>query len=81
MSVGMASLVSYGTDSDSDNEAETNTKTDPDAIAHLLPLSSGKNTSLSVLNSAPEVAVKVRQILCISISLLAEISSYLLSTS
>ncbi|KAG5846500.1 hypothetical protein ANANG_G00115630 [Anguilla anguilla] len=61
MSVGVASLVSYGTDSDSDNDAETNIKpekTDPDAIAHLLPLSSGKKTSLTVLNSAPEVAVK-----------------------
>ncbi|KAJ8275237.1 hypothetical protein COCON_G00098620 [Conger conger] len=61
MSAGVASLVSYGTDSDSDNDAEANIKpmmTDPDAIAHLLPLNSGKKTSLALLNSAPEVAVK-----------------------
>ncbi|KAJ8355685.1 hypothetical protein SKAU_G00184790 [Synaphobranchus kaupii] len=61
MSASVASLVSYGTDSDSDNDAEANIKpekTDPDEIAHLLPLNSDKMTSLAVLNSAPEVAVK-----------------------
>uniref|UniRef100_A0AAY5F5Y1 Pre-mRNA-processing factor 17 n=1 Tax=Electrophorus electricus TaxID=8005 RepID=A0AAY5F5Y1_ELEEL len=31
---------------------------DPDAISHLQPLKSVRKTSLSVLNSAPEVAVK-----------------------
>uniref|UniRef100_A0A8C7HAN7 Cell division cycle 40 n=1 Tax=Oncorhynchus kisutch TaxID=8019 RepID=A0A8C7HAN7_ONCKI len=37
-------------------------KVDPDALAHLQPLKSGKTRSLSVLNSAPEVALKVREI-------------------
>nr|XP_023692683.1 pre-mRNA-processing factor 17 [Paramormyrops kingsleyae] len=61
MSAVVGSLVSYETDSDSDNETQSNTspeKLDPDAIAHLLPLKCGKNTSLALLNAAPEVAVK-----------------------
>lgn len=65
MSAAKASLVSYGSDSDSENESESNTNAekaepvDPDATAHLKPLQSGQATSLAVLNSAPEVAVKV----------------------
>lgn len=62
MAALVGSLVAYGSDSDSENEPESNTNTekvDPDVVAHLQPLQSGKPTSL-VLNSAPEVAVKVR---------------------
>lgn len=62
MSAAIASLASYGSDSDSENESESNTspeKVDPDATAHLKPLQSGPTMSLAVLNSAPEVAVKV----------------------
>ncbi len=65
MSAAIASLVSYGSDSDSENESESNTSTekvdlvDPDATAHLKPLKGGHTMSLAVLNSAPEVAVKV----------------------
>lgn len=61
MAALVGSLVAYGSDSDSENEPESHTNTekvDPDALAHLQPLKSGKATSL-VLNSAPEVAVKV----------------------
>ncbi|KAG7331676.1 hypothetical protein KOW79_005645 [Hemibagrus wyckioides] len=60
MAALVGSLVAYGSDSDSENEPESNTNTekvDPDAVAHLQPLQSGKPTNL-VLNSAPEVAVK-----------------------
>lgn len=63
MSAAIASLVSYGSDSDSENESESNTSAekadpvDPDATAHLKPC---HTTTLAVLNSAPEVAVKVR---------------------
>uniref|UniRef100_A0A673IJK0 Pre-mRNA-processing factor 17-like n=1 Tax=Sinocyclocheilus rhinocerous TaxID=307959 RepID=A0A673IJK0_9TELE len=56
-----AFLVSYGSDSDSENESKSGTspqKVDPDALAHLQPLKSGSVTSVAVLNSAPEVAVK-----------------------
>lgn len=65
MSAAIASLVSYGSDSDSENESESNTsaekvaQVDSDATAHLKPLESASTMSLSVLNSAPEVAVKV----------------------
>ena len=65
MSAAIASLVSYGSDSDSENESESYTgvakvePVDPDAMAHLKPLKSGPTMSLAVLNSAPEVAVKV----------------------
>lgn len=65
MSAAIASLVSYGSDSDSENESESNTsveKVNPvesDATAHLKPLQSESSMSLAVLNSAPEVAVKV----------------------
>lgn len=65
MSAAVSSLVSYGSDSDSENESESNTiaekvdPMDPDATAHLKPLQSGEKLSLSLLNSAPEVAVKV----------------------
>lgn len=65
MSAAIASLVQYGSDSDSENESESNTgvkKVDavsPDATAHLKPLQSGPTMSLALLNSAPEVAVKV----------------------
>lgn len=58
----MGSLVSYDSNSDSDNETESTPapqKIDPDAFAHMQPLKSRKTTSLVVLNSAPEVAVKV----------------------
>lgn len=58
----VGSLVSYGSDSDSENESESASvpqKVDPDAVTHLQPLKSGGNTTLAVLNSAPEVAVKV----------------------
>ncbi|XP_029503035.1 pre-mRNA-processing factor 17-like [Oncorhynchus nerka] len=61
MAATVESLVSYGTDSDSDNETKSNAspeKVDPDALAHLQPLKSGKTMSLALLNSAPEVAVK-----------------------
>lgn len=57
----MGSLVSYGSDSDSENESESGSvpqKVDPDAVTHLQPLKSGGITTLAVLNSAPEVAVK-----------------------
>lgn len=65
MSAAIASLVSYGSDSDSENEAESKATPEkvetasPDATAHLRPLKSGPTMSLAVLNSAPEVAVKV----------------------
>lgn len=62
MSAAIASLVSYGSDSDSENESESRTgveNVDPDATAHLKPLQCGNTMSLAVLNSAPEVAVKV----------------------
>lgn len=65
MSAAIASLVSYGSDSDSENESESNTSAqkvepvDPDATAHLKPLQPGQAMSLAILNSAPEVAVKV----------------------
>lgn len=65
MSAAIASLVSYGSDSDSENESESNTSADRvepvdlDATVHLKPLQSGGTMSLAVLNSAPEVAVKV----------------------
>ncbi|XP_026111502.1 pre-mRNA-processing factor 17-like [Carassius auratus] len=61
MAAAAASLVSYGSDSDSENESKSGTspeKVDPDALAHLQPLKSGSVTSIAVLNSAPEVAVK-----------------------
>lgn len=65
MSAATACLVSYGSDSDSDNESTSKTgvvnvdATDPDATAHLKPLKSVPTMSVAVLNSAPEVAVKV----------------------
>lgn len=65
MSAAITSLVSYGSDSDSENESGSNTAVEkvdpvsPDAIVHLKPLQSGPTMSLAVLNSAPEVAVKV----------------------
>lgn len=65
MSAAISSLVSYGSDSDSENESESNANAakvgpvDPDAMAHLKPLQPGQAMSLAVLNSAPEVAVKV----------------------
>lgn len=65
MSAAIASLVSYGSDSDNENESDSETgveKVDPvnpDAVAHLKPLHSGPTMALAVLNSAPEVAVKV----------------------
>uniref|UniRef100_A0A1A8EXG4 Cell division cycle 40 homolog n=1 Tax=Nothobranchius korthausae TaxID=1143690 RepID=A0A1A8EXG4_9TELE len=64
MSAAIASLASYGSDSDSENESESKPGTEkvapvePDATAHLKPLEPGSKTSLAVLNSAPEVAVK-----------------------
>uniref|UniRef100_A0A8C1HAY9 Pre-mRNA-processing factor 17 n=1 Tax=Cyprinus carpio carpio TaxID=630221 RepID=A0A8C1HAY9_CYPCA len=61
MAAVAASLVSYGSDSDSENESKSGTspqKVDPDALAHLQPLKPGSVTSIAVLNSAPEVAVK-----------------------
>lgn len=62
MSAAVSSLVSYRSDSDSENESESITgteKVDPDALAHLKPLQPGQTMSLALLNSAPEVAVKV----------------------
>lgn len=65
MSAAIASLASYGSDSDSEIESESKTSSekvdpmDPDATVHLKPLQSGNVTTLAVLNSAPEVAVKV----------------------
>lgn len=65
MSAAITSLVSYGSDSDSENESQSSTGTDkvdqadPDATAHLKPLQPGHTMSLALLNSAPEVAVKV----------------------
>lgn len=65
MSAAESSLVSYGSDSDSENESKSGTSpermdtTDPDATAHLKPLQTGPIMALAVLNSAPEVAVKV----------------------
>lgn len=65
MSAAITSLVSYGSDSDSENEAESTVTPEKveaaslDATAHLRPLKSGPTMSLAVLNSAPEVAVKV----------------------
>lgn len=62
MAALVGSLVAYGSDSDSENELESSTnkkQVDPDAVAHLQPLKTGKIRSLA-LNSAPEVAVKVR---------------------
>lgn len=65
MSAAIASLVSYGSDSDSENETESTAGTEkvdaatPDATAHLRPLQTGRTMSLAVLNSAPDVAVKV----------------------
>lgn len=64
MSAAISSLVSYGSDSDSENESESNTtkeKDNSDATAHLKPLQSSQIMTLALLNSAPEVAVKVRQ--------------------
>lgn len=64
MAAAVGSLVSYGSDSDSENESESGTspqKADPDAVAHLQPLKTGTITTLAVLNSAPEVAVKVNK--------------------
>uniref|UniRef100_A0A1A8B9G5 Pre-mRNA-processing factor 17 n=1 Tax=Nothobranchius furzeri TaxID=105023 RepID=A0A1A8B9G5_NOTFU len=64
MSAAIASLASYGSDSDSENESESKPGTEkvapvePDATTHLKPLQPGYKTSLAVLNSAPEVAVK-----------------------
>ncbi|XP_066533201.1 pre-mRNA-processing factor 17 [Hoplias malabaricus] len=61
MAAVLGSLVAYGSDSDSENESESkisSEKVDPDAVAHLQPLKSGRTASLAVLNSAPEVAVK-----------------------
>lgn len=58
-----AILVSYWRDSDNETKSHVNPeKVDPDALAHLQQLKSGKTMSLTVLNSAPEVAVKVREI-------------------
>jgi len=57
-------LVSYGSDSDSENESESRTspqKVEPDSVAHLQPLKSAKIMTLALLNSAPEVAVKVNK--------------------
>lgn len=65
MSAAITSLVSYGSDSDSENESESSAgadkveQVDPDATTHLKPLQPGHTMSLAVLNSAPEVAVKV----------------------
>lgn len=65
MAAAVSSLVSYVSDSDSENESESNTSTEkedqtsPDATAHLRPLDSGQTTTLALLNSAPEVPVKV----------------------
>lgn len=65
MSAAISSLVSYGSDSETENESEANTSTEkedqtsPDATAHLKPLESGPTMSLALLNSAPEVPVKV----------------------
>lgn len=65
MSAAIASLASYGNDSDSENESESSASTekvdldDSDATAHLKPLQTEPTMSLAVLNSAPEVAVKV----------------------
>lgn len=62
MAALVGSLVAYGSDSDSETEPESNSNTqkvDPDAVAHLQPFKSSKASSLA-LNSAPEVAVKVR---------------------
>nr|XP_029486747.1 pre-mRNA-processing factor 17-like [Oncorhynchus nerka] len=54
-----ATLGSYLSDSDNETKSHVNPeKVDPDALAHLQPLKSGKTMSLSVLNSAHEVAVK-----------------------
>ncbi|XP_045551853.1 pre-mRNA-processing factor 17 [Salmo salar] len=54
-----AILVSYWRDSDNETKSHVNPeKVDPDALAHLQQLKSGKTMSLTVLNSAPEVAVK-----------------------
>uniref|UniRef100_A0A8C6T496 Pre-mRNA-processing factor 17 n=1 Tax=Neogobius melanostomus TaxID=47308 RepID=A0A8C6T496_9GOBI len=59
MSAAITSLASYGSDSDSENESESTAETnDPDATAHLKPLQSAQTMALSILNSAPEVAVK-----------------------
>uniref|UniRef100_A0A8C6LP61 Pre-mRNA-processing factor 17 n=1 Tax=Nothobranchius furzeri TaxID=105023 RepID=A0A8C6LP61_NOTFU len=51
MSAAIASLASYGSDSDSENESESKPGTEKVAPP-------GYKTSLAVLNSAPEVAVK-----------------------
>ncbi|KAK7134087.1 hypothetical protein R3I94_015820 [Phoxinus phoxinus] len=61
MAATESGLVSYGSDSDSENESEsriTPEKVEPDSIAHLQPLKSDSIMTLSLLNSAPEVAVK-----------------------
>ncbi|NP_001009990.1 pre-mRNA-processing factor 17 [Danio rerio] len=61
MAAAVGSLVSYGSDSDSENESESPNnpqEIDPDALVHLKPLKSGGVTTVAVLNSAPEVAVK-----------------------
>uniref|UniRef100_A0AAY4DML8 Pre-mRNA-processing factor 17 n=1 Tax=Denticeps clupeoides TaxID=299321 RepID=A0AAY4DML8_9TELE len=61
MAASVGSLVSYSADSDSENESASNAspeRVDPDAVAHLKPLRSCTSTSLALLNSAPEVAVK-----------------------
>lgn len=65
MSAAVSSLVSYGSNSDSEDESETKIDAkkvdpnDPDATAHLKPLQQGHTMSVALLNSAPEVAVKV----------------------
>ena len=62
MSSAIESLVSYGSDSGSENESESGSGPDidnPDATAHLKPLTGGPTMTLAVLDAAPEVAVKV----------------------
>lgn len=65
MSAAISSLASYGSDSDSEHESETiagaekEDQANQDATVHLRPLESGQTMSLAVLNSAPEVSVKV----------------------
>lgn len=65
MSAIVDCLVSYGSDSDSENESTSKTDVDivdpmdPDATAHLKPLDTDPTMTVALLNSAPEVAVKV----------------------
>lgn len=64
MAATESGLVSYGSDSDSENESESRIspqKVEPDSIAHLQPLKSDSIMTLALLNSAPEVAVKVNK--------------------